>query len=227
MRHNVFNQPIGETVSYVIPDLEFPELIEGRYCSLERTKSQLHEEDLFEELVNNSSKEIWTYLVFGPFVNRIEFNGWLRKVELSTSVYYTIKDLNGNALGLASFMRIKPESGSIEIGGIVFSKAMQRTTISTEAIFKMIEWAFYKGYRRVEWKCDALNANSKKAALRLGFQFEGEFKNATMYKNRNRNTAWYAIVEEEWKMIQEKYNDWLDPRNFDSEGVQLKQLIIN
>jgi RimJ/RimL family protein N-acetyltransferase len=131
----------------------------------------------------------------------------------------------GEAAGLASYLRINPKDGVIEVGHIHFSPLLQRTTLSTEAMFLMMKRVFDElGYRRYEWKCDALNKPSRNAAQRLGFSFEGVFRQLTMYKGRNRDTAWYAIVDKDWPKIRAGYESWLDSNNFDSNGTQIRSL---
>ncbi len=127
-------------------------------------------------------------------------------------------------MGVASYLRITPSMGSIEVGHIHFSALLQRTPAATEAMYLMMKHAFELGYRRYEWKCDALNAPSRTAALRLGFSFEGIFRQASVYKGRSRNTAWYAAVDEEWPYLQTAFETWLDPDNFDMHGQQRQSL---
>jgi RimJ/RimL family protein N-acetyltransferase len=128
------------------------------------------------------------------------------------------------ALGVASHMRISPADGVIEVGGLTFAPAMQRSPISTEAMYLMMRRAFELGYRRYEWKCDALNEPSRNAALRLGFQFEGIFRQATVYKGRNRDTAWFSILDSEWPALKAAFEAWLNPSNFDADGRQKASL---
>ena len=128
------------------------------------------------------------------------------------------------AVGLGSYLRINPKEGSIEVGHLKFSSLMQRTTIATEAMFLKMEYAFGLGYRRYEWKCDALNAPSRRAAERLGFKFEGIFRQATHYRGRNRDTAWFSIIDTEWPTVKSAHRQWLKPTNFDENGKQIKSL---
>jgi RimJ/RimL family protein N-acetyltransferase len=128
-------------------------------------------------------------------------------------------------VGVASYLRINPQDGVIEVGHIHFSPLLQRTTLATEAMYLMMKRVFDElGYRRYEWKCDSLNEPSRKAALRLGYTFEGIFRQATMYKGRNRDTAWYAIIDKDWPVIRSAYESWLDPGNFDARGNQVSSL---
>ena len=125
---------------------------------------------------------------------------------------------------MASYLRITPGFGTIEVGNIHFGSALKRSRAGTEAMFLMMEYAFSLGYRRYEWKCDALNEPSRNAALRLGFTFEGTWRQATVYKGRNRDTAWFSIIDAEWPHLRQGFMRWLDPRNFDSNGRQRLRL---
>ena len=128
------------------------------------------------------------------------------------------------AAGLASYLRITPESGSLEVGHLAFSPQLQATTAATEALYLLMKHAFDLGYRRYEWKCDALNQPSRRAAQRLGFSFEGIFRQATLYKGRNRDTAWYAVTDKEWPELERAFKTWLRPENFDRDGQQRTSL---
>ena len=130
----------------------------------------------------------------------------------------------GRAEGVASYLRITPAVGSIEVGHICLSPRLQATVAATEAMFLMMDWAFASGYRRYEWKCDALNLPSRRAAERFGFSYEGTFRQATIYKGRNRDTAWFAMVDRDWPGLQRAYRTWLDPANFDAAGRQRQRL---
>jgi len=138
--------------------------------------------------------------------------------------YAIVRQRDGQPVGVASYLRIAPETGSIEVGNINFSPLLQRTPGATEAMVLMMKWAFKAGYRRYEWKCDALNAPSRRAALRLGLSYEGVFRQATTYKGRNRDTAWYAAIDAEWPKLEAAFATWLDPANFDGEAQQRQSL---
>lgn len=140
-------------------------------------------------------------------------------------MFHAIIDVaSGRAVGVAAYMRIEPKMGSIEVGHIHFSPLLQRTPGATEAMCLMMKRAFELGYRRYEWKCDALNAASRAAAQRLGFSFEGIFRQATVYRERNRDTAWYAAIDQEWPALARAFETWLDPANFDEAGRQCVRL---
>ncbi len=152
--------------------------------------------------------------------------GWTSGWPIDDPLMYTIVDgASGTALGWNTFLRIDPPAGVIEVGNIAFSSALQRTPIATEAMYLMMRRAFVElGYRRYEWKCDALNAPSRAAAKRLGFRYEGTFRKATIYKGRNRDTAWLSITDDEWPAVREAFERWLAPANFDAQGRQQTSL---
>ena len=166
---------------------------------------------------------IWTYLPDGPYESEDDLGRMLAWAETSEDpLYFTlVRKSDERPLGLASYLRITPEFGVIEIGHIWFGVPLQRTTAATEAIFLLAQNAFDTlGYRRLEWKCNALNAASRRAAERLGFTFEGIFRQASVYKGRNRDTAWYSIIDREWPALEVEFRRWLAPGNFDDQGVQ-------
>ncbi len=170
---------------------------------------------------------IWTYLPDGPYESPHHLSQMLRWAESShDSLYYTLTTLpDQRPLGVASYQRITPEFGVIEVGHIWFGVPLQRTTAATEAIFLLAARAFDElGYRRLEWKCNALNAPSRRAAERFGFRFEGVFRNHQVVKGRNRDTAWYAITDEEWLAIRSAFLAWLAPGNFHADGLQKRAL---
>lgn len=170
---------------------------------------------------------IWTYLPDGPYESPHHLRQMLAWTETSDDpLYFTLVNrLDGRPLGLASYLRITPEFGVIEIGHIWFGVPLQRTTAATEAIYLLASRVFDDlGYRRLEWKCNALNAASRRAAERFGFSFEGVFRNHQVLKGRNRDTAWYAMTDDEWSPIRSAFQAWLAPENFDSDGFQKRSL---
>jgi RimJ/RimL family protein N-acetyltransferase len=201
--------------------------MEGRFCRVEPVDVDRHAAAL--HAANHLDKEgrNWTYLAYGPIESLDDYRAWMRGTCLGDDPFFhAVVDLkSGRAVGVASFMRIDPGPGVIEVGHINYAPPLQRTPAATEAMFLMMRRVFEElGYRRYEWKCDALNAPSRAAALRLGFQFEGIFRQATVYKQRNRDTAWYAIVDRDWPALKSGFERWLDPANFDGAGRQRASL---
>ncbi len=169
----------------------------------------------------------WTYLPYGPFKSIEAFENWLvaECTDSDPLFYVVIDNKSGEAVGITSYLRINPEIGVIEVGHIHFSPRLQKTPMATEAMYLMMRHAFdEQGYRRYEWKCDNCNEGSKNAALRLGFKFEGVFRQATIYKGRNRDTAWFSILDSEWLQQKAAFECWLHPKNFDNNNVQYRRL---
>lgn len=226
-RTNEFGQPIGDPVEDWT-GAKWPERValEGRYSAVVPLKAILHAEPLFEAYRQDREGKLWTYMPFGPFDSFDAFRGLIETYETTKDPhYFAILDVSGQAVGIASLMRIKPDAGSIEVGGIAYAPVLQRSLASSEAMFLLMRYAFDDlGYRRYEWKCDALNGPSRSAALRLGFQYEGTFRQALVYKGRNRDTAWFGITDQDWPRIRQAHENWLDPANFDAEGRQRHSL---
>ncbi|MBU93460.1 MAG: GNAT family N-acetyltransferase [Chloroflexi bacterium] len=201
--------------------------IKGKYCEVIPLNINNHAEQLFNAFKINKDGSNWTYLSSNPFNEFEEFHAWLKSdCSGKDPIYYSIIDTkNSEAIGMASHLRIEPSIGVIEVGNIHFSPKLQKTRIATESMYLMMKRVFEEwGYRRYEWKCDNYNNPSKKAAIRLGFTFEGIFRQATIYKNRNRDTAWFSIIDTEWPVIKKKFENWLLPSNFDADGIQIKKL---
>lgn len=224
---NEFNQSVGEPLENWSP-ARFPsKSVEGKYCILEPMNPSAHAEALYQALQTNNLGESWTYLPYGPFASFQEFNAWLvNAITDRDSLFFAIMDAQtGRPMGCTAYSRINPDHGSIEIAHVHFSSLLKQSTAATEAIFLLMRNAFDAlGYRRCEWKCHSLNAASRKAALRLGFQFEGIFRQDKVFKNRNRDTAWFSIIDSEWPMLRRKYEIWLDPSNFHEDGTQKQRL---
>ena len=224
---NHLGQPVGFPVeNWQAPDPPSRAPILGRYCRIEPLDTGRHAVDLFFAYGLDSEGRLWTYLPYGPFETLKDFSLWMDEVSKpSDPLYFAIIDsATGKATGIAAFLRIDPKNGSIEVGCLCFSPLLQRTAIATEAMFLMMEYAFSLGFRRYEWKCNALNTPSRAAAERLGFTFEGVFRQATVVKGHNRDTAWYSILDCEWPDLRVKFLKWLDPENFDSFGQQKNRL---
>lgn len=198
----------------------------GRFCRLEPLDPARHATDLFEAFSLDRSGAMWTYLPYGPFEGFEAYVGWMKSACLGDDpLFFAIIDSSsGRAVGVASFMRIDPAMGVIEVGHLGFSPRLQRTPAATEAMYLMMRRAFELGYRRYEWKCDSLNAPSRAAALRLGFAYEGLFRQAVVVKGRNRDTAWYSVIDAEWPALRDAFERWLAPANFDAQGAQRQRL---
>ena len=225
---NALGQPVGAPVDGWSARPAPPRTpMAGRLCRVEPLDPARHGAALWEANRLDADGHNMTYLRSDPFADAAEYNTWLGQVSRTEEpLFHAVIDANtGHAVGIASYMRIDREHGAIEIGHINFSPLLQRTAASTEALFLMMRRAFDElGYRRLEWKCDSLNAPSRATALRLGFRFEGIFRQAMVYKGRNRDTAWYAIVDSEWPAIRGAFEAWLAPSNFDAAGVQRERL---
>ncbi len=198
--------------------------LDGAHVRLEPLDAASHAALLFQAF--DGHDEVWDYMPTGPFASAAQFHRWVRDITASPDyVFFAIYDKDREAYGgFASYLRIKPAAGSIEVGYIAMAPALQRTIAATEAMYLMLKWAFEAGYRRYEWKCDALNAPSRRAAQRLGLSYEGIFRQATVVKGRNRDTAWFATIDAEWPPLGEAFRLWLDPSNFDAGGRQKSAL---
>jgi len=222
-RVNALGQPIG----FDVPDWRAPPrpprtALSGRFCRIEPLEVASHGPQLYSAYALDRAGRMWTYLFSGPFADESEFMQWLAPRQAADDpLFFTIVDAaTERAVGLASYLRIDPPHGVIEVGHIAFSPLLQRTPAATEAMYLTMKNAFDLGYRRYEWKCDALNAPSRRAAERLGFRYEGLFRQAVVYKGRNRDTAWYSIIDGEWPALQRAFAQWLDPANFAADGSQ-------
>lgn len=219
--------PIGPAVpdwSPRPPPVRAP--MQGRFCRLEPLDFAVHGAQLHAAYAADTEARMWTYFSYGPFPALADLEAWYQRVACTRDpLFFAIRDMRtGLAVGVASYLRIDPNAGSIEVGHVAFSPHLQRTPAATEAMYLMMRHAFTLGYRRYEWKCDALNAASRAAALRLGLSFEGVFRQATVYRGRNRDTAWFAAVDSEWPAIRAALERWLAPSNFDDRNVQRERL---
>ena len=199
-------------------------VLTGRYAHLEPLSAETHAALLYRAY--EGGDHVWDYMPYGPFSSASQYHRWVRDhAGQPDPFFYAIRNLQTDQWeGVASYLRIAPEAGSIEVGHINFSPALQRTPAATEAMYLMMKWAFDAGYRRYEWKCNALNAGSRRAAQRRGLSFEGVFRQAAVVKGRNRDTAWFAAIDAEWPALKEAFEAWLSPSNFDSFGAQLERL---
>lgn len=225
---NEFAQPIGAPLASwkgATPPSRIT--LEGRYCRLIPVNPDTHLEDLAEAYDTAADGRDWTYLATGPFSSREAYRAHLEKLaSTSDPLHFAVVDTaSGKALGTLALMRIDPANGVIEVGFIAFSPLLKKTRIATEAIFLLMRHVFDDlGYRRFEWKCDSLNGPSRAAAKRFGFTFEGVFRQAIVYRSRNRDTAWFSIIDPEWPALKSQYERWLDPKNFDADGKQIERL---
>jgi RimJ/RimL family protein N-acetyltransferase len=220
---NHLGQPIGPPLpGWKAPSHPPREPMAGRFCRLEPLDIERHSTPLFEANSADCEGRLWTYMPYGPFATLADYRAWMTGKCLGDDpLFFAIIDLaDDQPVGVASYLRITPAAGSIEVGHLLFSPRLQRRPAATEAMYLMMRRAFELGYRRYEWKCDALNAASRAAAQRLGLSFEGIFRNATVYKSRSRDTAWYAAIDSEWLALSAAFEQWLDPNNFDGQGAQ-------
>jgi len=224
---NALGQAVGFAVEGWMPPPVPPlEPMAGRTCRVEPLDVARHAADLHKANLLGEDGRNWAYLPYGPFATFDDYHAWLKGVAARPDPqFHTIVDLaTGAPAGVASYLRIDPEAGSIEVGHIKYAPSLQRTIAATEAMYLMMRRAFALGYRRYEWKCNALNAPSRAAAQRLGFSYEGIFRQARVDKGRNRDTAWYAMIDREWPAIDRAFQRWLDPSNFDAQGRQRTSL---
>jgi len=226
-----FENEHGQPVGFALPGWRAPARpprtpLEGRFCRLEPLDPERHADALFAANALDGDGRGWTYLPYGPFADLAAYRTWMERTCLGDDpLFHAIVELaSGAPVGVASYLRIDPPSGAIEVGHLRYSPRLQRSPASTEAMYLMMKRAFELGYRRYEWKCDALNAPSRAAAERLGFTFEGVFRQATVYKGRNRDTAWFSIVDAEWPRRDAAFRAWLAPDNFDVAGRQRRRL---
>ncbi len=220
---NALGEPIGQPLlDWSPPPVPQREVIEGRWCQLEPADPERHAAELYEAFREDTEGRVWTYSFSGPFDTLASYRAWMEsKCMGSDPMFFAVREHESQrALGLLSYLRLNPQMGVIEIGHISYSPRLQNTTAATEAMFLMMRRAFELGYRRLEWKCDALNTGSVRAALRLGFQSEGTFRQAVIYKGRNRDTHWFSIIDQEWPPLRRRFEAWLDPSNFDASGQQ-------
>lgn len=220
---NELGQPIGFALAGWTPPPRPPrQALIGRYCRVEPLDITRHAADLHTANMLDPSGRAFTYLSSGPFDSLESYQQWITTSCLGNDpLFHAIIDsATGLAAGVAAYMRIDPPNGVIEVGHLNFSPLLQRTRAATEAMYLMMKNAFALGYRRYEWKCDALNAPSRAAAQRLGFSYEGTFLQAIVYKGRNRDTAWFSITDREWPAVRAAHEQWLAPENFDGQGRQ-------
>ena len=223
-RHNDYGQSIGPLVPEWTPRSQPPRRpIVGRYCVLEPLDAARHADDLYTAYAMAPDDRDWTYLFVERPADVASTRAYIeRAAQGADPMHFAVIDLqSGRAVGTLALMRIDPAHGTIEVGVVVFSPLLKQTPMSTEAQYLLMKLAFDElGYRRYEWKCDSCNEPSKRAAARLGFQFEGIFRQAIVYKGRSRDTAWFSVVDSEWPALRTAFERWLAPENFDAQGRQ-------
>ena len=220
---NEFGQPIGFPLpGWTPPARPSREPMNGAFCRLEPLDPARHAAALFAAKTAVGGAQDWTYLPYGPFTDLAAYRAWMESTCLGDDpLFFAVIDLrDAQPAGVASYLRVAPSAGSVEVGHLHFASCLRRTPAATEAMYLMMKRAFALGYRRYEWKCDALNAPSRAAAQRLGLSFEGVFRQATVYKGRSRDTAWYAAIDVEWPTLAGAFDTWLRPDNFDADGRQ-------
>ncbi|WKX26183.1 GNAT family N-acetyltransferase [Tatumella ptyseos] len=227
-RVNEFQQPIGEPViNWQGAQCPTKTMINGQYCRLEPISMAAHSQALFDAFSQAEDERDWTYLLSGPFHELAEYQIYLSRLEtLNDPLHYAIIDLSTQlAVGSIALMRSDPQQGVIEIGSVTYSPQLKRTRLATEAISLLLHYTLRElGYRRVEWKCNAHNHPSRAAALRLGFTYEGLFRQAMVARGHNRDTTWYSIIDSDFPALQVAYQQWLAAENFDQTGQQRQKL---
>ena len=224
---NKFQQPVGEALNAWTPR-PFPERVTlvGRFCRLEPLNAS-HFADLLDAYSRAEDGRDWTYMFVGPFTHDDDCLCHLADAAASRDpLHFAVIDAQSQrATGTVALMRIEPKYGVVEVGHVAFSPLLQRTPAATESHFLLMQYAFETlGYRRYEWKCDSLNAPSRKAALRLGFSYEGLFRQALVYKGRTRDTTWFSVIDGEWPALRQGFERWLAAGNFDAQGRQRRSL---
>jgi RimJ/RimL family protein N-acetyltransferase len=224
---NEFGQPVGTPVPGWTPRPQPPRTaMTGRFCTVEPLDPERHAAQLFAAFAEDDGR-MWTYLPRGPFASADDYRQWAESAaRLDDPLTHAIIDnASGEAVGTAAYMRIEPSVGVIEVGSITSSSRLQRRPAASEAMYLMMRRVFDElGYRRYEWKCHSLNMPSRAAALRLGFQYEGLFRQATITRGRNRDTMWFSVIDRDWPALRTAFERWLDPANFDAAGQQRRSL---
>lgn len=227
---NEFGQQIGEQVRGWTRRPQLPHsVMTGRWCRVEPLDVERHAHDLFQSNREDAGGRNWTYLNSEPFKEFEAYATWLQRMCAGVDPFFhaIVDGRTEKAIGVAAFLRIDAGNGVVEVGHINYSPSLQRTTAATEAMYLMMRRVFDElGYRRYEWKCDSLNAPSRAAAKRLGFVYEGTFRQALVYKGRNRDSAWFSMLDREWPAVKAAYERWLLPSNFDEHGAQREKLVV-
>ncbi|KAE8913607.1 hypothetical protein PF005_g27242 [Phytophthora fragariae] len=223
---NEFGQPTGFAMANWSPP-PFPPhtTLSGQYCRLEPLKASFHAKDLWEALSEDPSGARWRYMPYGPFATFDEFEKWILEGECADDPQFYAIIVGEHAVGFTSYLRIVPSHGVVEVGHIFYSPRLAKTRAATEAMYLLAANAFRLGYRRYEWKCDSCNMPSRGAATRLGFTYEGKFRQLIVYKGRSRDTTWFSIIDADWNNgLKSAFERWLTPSNFDEDGQQTLKL---
>jgi RimJ/RimL family protein N-acetyltransferase len=217
-------RPVGKPVDATPAAAPQPVVLPGRFGRVEKLEPR-HAADLWG--VTKGADALWSYMGYGPFAEQTAFLAWVpERAALADPYAYAVIDADGRAVGIATLMEIRPAMRVIEVGHIVYSPVLQRTPLATEAQYLLARYVFETlGYRRYEWKCNALNAPSRRAAERFGFTFEGVFRQHLIIKGRNRDTAWFSMLDSEWPARKAAFERWLAPANFDAAGRQKTSLL--
>ena len=217
---NPFGQPVGQLLeNWQGATKPLPQLLTGQHSQLIPVSFEQHADALWALVNQEPDASCWTYLPYGPFASQALFNNWLQSILAEDLLLYGIFT-SGQIQGWCALMRADCNAGSIEIGHVYYSLGLRRTLAATEALFLLMQQVFALDYRRCEWKCNDLNLPSKQAALRLGFEYEGLFRQATVVKGHNRNTAWFSMLDSEWPQHEQALRRWLNDDNFDEAGQQ-------
>jgi RimJ/RimL family protein N-acetyltransferase len=227
-RRNHLGQPVGAPVAGWSPRPPPPRTaMTGRFCTVEPLDPPRHAAQLFAAYAEDREGRMWTYLPRGPYGSVDEYRSFAEAACRAADplVHAILDNTTGKAVGTASYMRIEPAIGVIEIGSITYSPRLQRRPAATEAMYLMMCRVFDElGYRRYEWKCDSLNQPSREAAARLGFRYEGLFRQASITRGGNRDTTWFSVIDSEWPALRAAFERWLDPANFTADGTQRRSL---
>jgi RimJ/RimL family protein N-acetyltransferase len=217
-------QPVGAPADATPALKPSAVILKGRFGVIEKFDAAKHSASLWDAIKGDD--KLWTYMWYGPFAARAAFDKFATLLASRDDPFaYAIIDNSSNVLGVATLMEIRPANRVIEVGGIFYSKALRQTPLATEAQFLLMRYVFEElNYRRYEWKCDTFNAPSRRAAERFGFTFEGIFRQHMIIKGRNRDTAWFAMLDHEWPALKRAYEAWLALDNFDAAGKQKKKL---
>ena len=222
----------GQRVGDVLPDWTprawpAPVRLEGRHVVLEPL-TVAHAPALHRSLCGPDDASLWTYRPTDPPADVVAMGAWVEAyLDTPAMETWAVVPVGGQAAGITSFMRIEPTTGQVEVAGVLYARHLQRTPATTETTHLLMRWAFDDlGYRRVEWKCDSLNEPSRRAAARLGFTYEGRFRHHMITRGRNRDTDWFSVTDAEWPVVRREHERWLDPANFDADGVQLSALRV-